>query len=75
MNWFEYVKKKGVPRWPYPICYGQQEAVESEVLVLGGGIAGCWAAIAAAQRGAAVVLVEKGPPSEAGPPVPVATTG
>ena len=60
MNWFEYVKKKGVPRWPYPICYGQQEAVESEVLVLGGGIAGCWAAIAAAQRGAAVVLVEKG---------------
>ena len=34
--------------------------VSADVLVLGGGIAGCWAAIGAAKRGAKVVLVEKG---------------
>jgi succinate dehydrogenase/fumarate reductase flavoprotein subunit len=34
--------------------------VATDVLVLGGGIAGCWAAIGAAKRGARVVLVEKG---------------
>ena len=31
-----------------------------DVLVVGGGLAGCWAAIAAARAGAAVVLAEKG---------------
>jgi succinate dehydrogenase/fumarate reductase flavoprotein subunit len=34
--------------------------LSTDVLVLGGGIAGCWAAIGAARRGARVVLVEKG---------------
>jgi succinate dehydrogenase/fumarate reductase flavoprotein subunit len=32
----------------------------ADVLVIGGGPAGCWAAIAAAENGASVVLVDKG---------------
>lgn len=46
--------------WPYPIEYGKEEHLETDVLVLGGGIAGCFAAIAAAKKGARVVLLEKG---------------
>ncbi len=46
--------------WPYPIEWDQTSMVATDVLVLGGGIAGCWAAIGAAKRGARVVLVEKG---------------
>ncbi|PTQ13525.1 succinate dehydrogenase/fumarate reductase flavoprotein subunit [Sphingomonas oleivorans] len=34
--------------------------IEADVLVIGGGMAACWAAIAAARTGAAVVLVDKG---------------
>jgi len=60
MNWNELVEAHGIPEWPYPIRYGEETEVEADVLVLGGGIAGCWAAISAAQRGAKVVLVEKG---------------
>ncbi len=48
------------PRWPYPVHYGKENEVHCDVLVLGGGIAGCWAAIGAARKGARVVLVEKG---------------
>jgi succinate dehydrogenase/fumarate reductase flavoprotein subunit len=33
---------------------------EADVLVLGGGPAGTWAAVAAARAGAAVVLADKG---------------
>lgn len=32
----------------------------ADVLVIGGGLAGCWAAIAAARAGASVILAEKG---------------
>ena len=46
--------------WPFPNEFGQTETVESEVLVLGGGLSGCFAAIAAARRGKSVVIVEKG---------------
>ena len=46
--------------WPYPNEIGQQEKFECDVLVLGGGIAGCYAAIAAARAGKSVVLMEKG---------------
>jgi succinate dehydrogenase/fumarate reductase flavoprotein subunit len=35
-------------------------AITADVLVIGGGMASCWAAIAAAQAGAGVVLVDKG---------------
>lgn len=46
--------------WPYPLLYDKVQKVTTDVLILGGGIAGCWAAIAAAQKGVRVVLVEKG---------------
>jgi len=46
--------------WPYPDESGETSSVTTDVLVLGGGIAGCWAAIGAAERGAKVVMVEKG---------------
>jgi len=45
--------------WPYPISYEKETEISSDILVLGGGIAGCWAAITAAKRGASVVIVEK----------------
>ncbi len=53
-------------KWPYANEFGQQEVVQSDVLVLGGGLAGCYAAIAAARRGEKVVLVEKGATERSG---------
>lgn len=47
-------------QWPYENEMDQEERLQSDVLVLGGGMAGCYAAIAAARRGKKVVLVEKG---------------
>ena len=48
------------PDWPYPIRYEVEKEISADVLVLGGGIAGCHAAINAAKKGAKVVVVEKG---------------
>ena len=60
-TWHEYLKAEGTPpEWPYPIKFGEESEIETDVLVLGGGIAGCWAAISAARNGAKVVLLEKG---------------
>ena len=53
-------------QWPYENEYGQTETVESDVLVLGGGLAGCFAAISAARKGKKVVLVEKGATKRSG---------
>ncbi|WP_227996488.1 FAD-dependent oxidoreductase [Nocardia australiensis] len=41
--------------------------IETDVLVLGGGPAGAWAAVSAAASGAAVVLVDKGRCGSSGP--------
>ena len=41
----------GVFEWPYPVNYGKENKVDTDVLVLGGGLAGCHAAINAAKRG------------------------
>ena len=46
--------------WPYENEAGIREEVSCDVLVLGGGLAGCNAAIAAARKGKSVILVEKG---------------
>jgi succinate dehydrogenase/fumarate reductase flavoprotein subunit len=46
--------------WPYPLRYGHEAAYSTDVLVVGGGIAGCHAAISAAKRGASVVVIDKG---------------
>ncbi len=65
MNYEELAKSQAV-RWPYPVSYGKENEVSCDVLVLGGGIAGCWTAISAARRGARVVLVEKGATASSG---------
>ncbi|MCI7097513.1 MAG: FAD-dependent oxidoreductase [Lachnospiraceae bacterium] len=53
MNQSEY-------RWPYGNELGMEESAETDVLVLGGGLSGCFAAIAAARKGLSVSIVEKG---------------
>ncbi len=38
----EFLGKEGhAPEWPYPIRYEEEQQIETDVLVLGGGIAGC----------------------------------
>ncbi len=57
----EYVSERGtVPEWPYPILYDKETEISADVLIVGGGVAGCHAAVSAARSGAKVVLVETG---------------
>lgn len=66
-TWYEYIQKDApIPKWPYPIRYGQENKVAADVLILGGGIAGCHAAISAVKRGAKVIVVDKGPLKRSG---------
>ncbi|NLA87935.1 MAG: FAD-dependent oxidoreductase, partial [Clostridiales bacterium] len=66
-TWHEYLLKEGrPPAWPYPIRFGQEQEIDTDVLVIGGGIAGCWAAISAARQGVRVALLEKGDVSRSG---------
>ncbi len=59
-TWHEYLQGgKPVPTWPYPIRYGEERELETDVLVFGGGIAGSHAAISARKAGARVLVVEK----------------
>ena len=61
MNWHEYVAQTGrVPDWPYEVSYGKENTAEADVLVIGGGVAGCRAAIAARQKGASVIVADRG---------------
>lgn len=65
--WHELLRKEGkLPKWPYPIRYGEENTVEADVIILGGGIAGCHAAISAARKGCSVAVVEKGPTKYSG---------
>jgi len=60
-NWHDILINNGKPPvWPYPINYEKEHEIETDVLIIGGGIAGCWAAISAARNGVKVALVEKG---------------
>ena len=52
-------KEAHIPDWPYPILYDQEQEIDTDVLVIGAGMAGCWAAISAARKGLKVALVEK----------------
>jgi succinate dehydrogenase/fumarate reductase flavoprotein subunit len=45
--------------WPYPVRYGVVNEVSTDVLILGGGLAGGFAAVAAARNGAKVTVIEK----------------
>ncbi|MFC2038276.1 FAD-dependent oxidoreductase [Chloroflexota bacterium] len=60
MSDYQEMAKKAAPRWPYPVDYGKENEISTDVLVIGGGIAGCHAAINAARRGAKVAILEKG---------------
>jgi succinate dehydrogenase/fumarate reductase flavoprotein subunit len=60
-NWHDFFQRQGTaPSWPYPVDYEKEYEIDTDVLVIGGGIAGCWAAISAARKGVRVTLVEKG---------------
>ena len=66
-TWHEYLRSEGrPPAWPYPVRFEQEQEIDTDVLVIGGGIAGCWAAISAARTGVKVTLVEKGDVSRSG---------
>lgn len=52
--------KVNPPEWPYEVNYGKENEVSADVLIIGGGIAGCHAALQAVKRGARVAVVEKG---------------
>jgi succinate dehydrogenase/fumarate reductase flavoprotein subunit len=66
-RWHDFIEKDGkAPTWPYPIRFDQEQETDTDVLVIGGGIAGCWAAISAARTGAKVTLVEKGDVARSG---------
>lgn len=52
-------KDKNAMEWPYPVNYGKENEASADVLVLGGGIAGCHAAINAARKGARIIVVDK----------------
>ncbi|MGA2106795.1 MAG: FAD-dependent oxidoreductase [Syntrophorhabdales bacterium] len=56
----------GAIKWPYPVRYGVQNVVSTDVLVLGGGSAGMQAAINAARKGVRVAIVEKADVSSSG---------
>jgi succinate dehydrogenase/fumarate reductase flavoprotein subunit len=58
--WRDFIQRDiPIPEWPYPIRYGEEHDIVTDVLVVGGGIAGAHAAISAARKGASVVVVEK----------------
>jgi len=67
-KWHDFFQKQGTaPSWPYTVDYEKECEIETDVLVIGGGIAGCWAAISAARKGVRVALVEKATLLEAAP--------
>lgn len=60
MDYTQYMGQNGLPKWPYPVEYGEETEDSSDILIIGGGLSGCFAAIHAAMRGAHVTVVEKG---------------
>ena len=63
---FEESTGQGAEAWPYDVNYGKENDFSTDVLIIGGGIAGCHAAINAARRGAKVAVVEKGATKRSG---------
>lgn len=53
-------------KWPYKNEIGEEQHLECDVLVLGAGLAGAFAAIGAARQGKSVILMEKGTTARAG---------
>ncbi len=52
--------------WPYPVHYGKVNQVQADVLVIGGGLAGGCAGLAALRRGCTVAVVDKAPIKRSG---------
>ncbi|MCD8127276.1 MAG: FAD-binding protein [Clostridiales bacterium] len=52
--------------WPYPVHYGKVNRVTVDVLVIGGGLAGGCAGLAAVRRGCTVAVVDKAPIKRSG---------
>jgi succinate dehydrogenase/fumarate reductase flavoprotein subunit len=60
-SWHDYVQMEGkLPEWPYTVNYGKENEIDCDVLIIGGGVAGCRAAISAARHGAKVTVVDRG---------------
>jgi succinate dehydrogenase/fumarate reductase flavoprotein subunit len=51
--------KRSEMKWPYLIRYEEETEVASDILSIGGGVARCIAAIAAAKGGLTVILLVK----------------
>jgi succinate dehydrogenase/fumarate reductase flavoprotein subunit len=67
MNWEDSVVQSGrLMEWPYPVRYDIQNDMDTDVLILGGGPAGCMAAISAAKNGLRVCLLDKAHPKRSG---------
>lgn len=49
-----------IVKWPYPVDYDKVNRVDVDVLVIGGGPAGCCAGLAALRRGMTVAVCDKG---------------
>ncbi|HWQ77808.1 MAG TPA: FAD-binding protein [Anaerovoracaceae bacterium] len=52
--------------WGYPVNYGKENVYEYDVVIVGGGIAGCNAAIQARKKGVSVAVLDKGPIKKSG---------
>ena len=61
MTNYEAPMAETIQEWPYPVNYGKENEVSADVLIIGGGLAGCNAAISAAKDGASVIVVDKAP--------------
>jgi flavin-dependent dehydrogenase len=48
-------------KWPHPVRYDVENRVDTDVLIIGAGIAGAMAGIKAARRGVRVAVVDKSP--------------
>jgi succinate dehydrogenase/fumarate reductase flavoprotein subunit len=57
---YEELIYNSIPKWPYTVNYAKTTEMTTDVLVLGPGIAGGRAGVAAAQQGAKVIVVDKG---------------
>lgn len=58
---------KFVVEWPWEVNYEEVNRISTDVLVIGGGIAGSWAAIKATQKGVKAAIVEQADVYTAGP--------
>lgn len=64
-KYHDVFEQQGI-QWPYHVDYNKENYYEADVLVLGGGIGGAHAAIAAAKEGAKVIVVDKAPIQRSG---------